>query len=169
MYNNKADKMKLSIVFLMLILVVSTSCSKSELPEENITATTFVSSEDYNETEMEIFSLVNNYRLNNGFSQLKYNYQAKEYTQNHNTYMISKNEISHDNFAQRSSELSVDINATRVSENVGRNFTSAQGIFEAWLASESHLKNIEGDYDETAISVSTSADGTLYFTQVFIK
>ncbi|MGJ8714493.1 MAG: CAP domain-containing protein [Maribacter stanieri] len=163
--------MKFSIVFLMLILVVTSSCSKTEALEEEVLSTTSTADVtlDNNETELEIFKLINNYRLENGLSQLSYNNQAKSYTVDHNTYMISLDEINHDNFAQRSSELSVDLNATRVSENVGRNFTSAEGVFEAWLASASHLKNIEGDYSETAISVSASQEGMLYFTQVFIK
>ena len=161
--------MKFSIVFLMLILVVTSSCSKTELTEENFTTSALVSNEANNETEIEIFNLVNTYRSELGLSQLSYNNQAKAYTTDHNTYMISKDEISHDNFAQRSSDLSVEINASRVSENVGRNFSSAEGVFEAWLASASHLKNIEGDYTQTAISVSKANDGSLYFTQVFIK
>jgi len=153
----------------MLILVVTSSCSKTDLIEENLTTTTLVSNEVNNETELEIFNLVNTYRLELGLTKLEYNNQAQNYTVHHNVYMISKDEISHDNFAQRSSELSVEINATRVSENVGRNFTTANDVFEAWLASASHLKNIEGDYNETAISVYAANDGTLYFTQVFIK
>ena len=162
-------KMKFSIAFLMLILAVTTSCNKAELTEESLITTALISNEANNKTEIEIFSLVNNYRIELGLSQLAFNNQAKDYTVDHNAYMISKNEINHDNFAQRASELSVDVNATRVSENVGRNFRSALGVFESWLASASHLKNIEGDYSETAISVLASDDGMLYFTQVFIK
>ena len=161
--------MKFSVVFLMLILVVTSSCSKTDSIEENLTTTSLVSNEVNNETELEIFNLVNTYRLELGLTKLEYNNQAQNYTVDHNVYMISKDEISHDNFAQRSSELSVQINATRVSENVGRNFTTAHDVFDAWLASASHLKNIEGDYNETAISVYAANDGTLYFTQVFIK
>ena len=159
--------MKLPIVFLLLILVITSSCSKTEVYEEELIATTLVTSDT--ETEMEIFNLVNNYRIELGLTKLEYNQKAQAYTLDHNVYMISKNNINHDNFAQRSSQLSVEINATRIAENVGRNFTSANGIFEAWLASESHLKNIEGDFTETAISVFASNEGMLYFTQVFIK
>ncbi|WP_036152893.1 CAP domain-containing protein [Maribacter forsetii] len=164
--------MKFSIIFLALILVVTSSCSKTDLNEDVMlesTSTALVVSDVNIDIELEIFDLVNGYRAENGLSELSYNNQAQSYTLDHNLYMISKDEISHDDFAQRSSELSVEVNATRVSENVGRSFSTAEGVFKAWLASASHLKNIEGDYTQTAISVSTSEDGTLYFTQVFIK
>lgn len=159
--------MRLSIIFLMLILVMTTSCSKTEIIEEQFTATALVSSNS--DIELEIFVLVNNYRIELGLSTLSYDTRAQSYAADHNAYMISKNEISHDNFAKRSSELSVDFDAVKISENVGRNFTTAQEVFEAWLASEGHLKNIEGDYDATAISVYTDANGMLYFMQIFIK
>lgn len=151
----------------MMILVITSSCSKTELYEEELTAITLENSDTA--IEIEFFELVNMYRAERGLSRLKYNNQAKAYTVEHNLYMISKNEISHDNFIKRSSKLSVDIHATRISENVGRNFTTAQGLFEAFLASDSHLKNIEGDFVETAISVYVDNDGAFYLTQVFIK
>lgn len=163
--------MKFSIVFLMMTLVVTTSCSKAELNDEVLT-NTVVTSLDYKSNvamEMEIFELINNYRESKGLSVLKYNSGAQAYTVNHNLYMISNDEINHDDFDQRSSQLSVELNATKVAENVGRSFSTAEGVFNAWLASTSHLKNIEGDYNETAISVAYSEEGILYFTQVFIK
>lgn len=159
--------MRFPIVFLMLVLVMTTSCSKTEIVEEQFAATALVISNS--ETELEIFELVNNYRTELGLTTLSYDTRAQSYTTSHNAYMISKNKLSHDNFAQRSSELSVEFNAVMISENVGRNFKTAQAVFEAWLASPSHLRNIEGDYDATAISVYADKNGMLYFTQVFIK
>ena len=159
--------MRFSIIFLVLILGFCSSCSKTELYEEELTSTTLVSSNS--EVEMEIFKLVNNYRKELGLSSLTYKKEAQKYATDHNLYMISKNEINHDDFVKRSSKLSVEINAVKVSENVGRNFLTGQDVFDAWLASASHLKNIEGDYSSTAISVKADKNGMLYFTQVFIK
>jgi len=159
--------MKFSIVFLLLILTVTSSCSKTDVYEEELTATTLLTSKK--ETELEIFEMVNNYRIERGLSILEYNQKAQAYTLEHNIYMISQNNVNHDNFVQRSSKLSVDINANVIAENVARNFISADSVFKAWLASEGHLKNIEGDFTATAISVYASNEGMLYFTQVFIK
>ncbi|TVZ17195.1 CAP domain-containing protein [Maribacter sp. MAR_2009_72] len=159
--------MKFPILFLMLILVMTSSCSKEELVDEQINSTALIVSNS--EMELEIFELVNDYRIELGLSSLSYDTRAQAYTTEHNLYMISKEEISHDNFALRSSALSEEFNAVKVSENVGRNFATAQGVFEAWLNSPSHLKNIEGDFDATAISAYADANGMIYFTQVFIK
>ncbi|WP_405381272.1 CAP domain-containing protein [Maribacter sp. LLG6340-A2] len=163
----KQVKMKFPVLFLLSILVMTSSCSKEELVDEQINSTAMIVSDS--EMELEIFELVNDYRAEKGLSTLSYDTRAQSYTTEHNLYMISKSQISHDGFAQRSSTLSEEFNAVKVSENVGRNFTTAQGVVEAWLNSPSHLKNIEGDFDATAISAYADANGMIYFTQVFIK
>ena len=49
----------------------------------------------------------------------------------------------------------------------GRN--TAEGVVKMWLNSQGHRENIEGDYNMTGIGISKSADGTPYFTEIFIR
>ncbi|MBQ4914399.1 CAP domain-containing protein [Maribacter sp. MMG018] len=157
--------MKSPILILFMVVVLLTSCSKdaNEVYEKvALTATT-------SDMEEQILDLVNEYRVSKGLVVLEVNSAAKKYATAHNEYMISKDEISHDNFLQRASDLSLEINAIHVAENVARDFDTAEEVFNAWLLSAAHLKNIIGDFTETAISVDTDAEGRQYFTQVFIK
>ena len=82
---------------------------------------------------------------------------------------LDKNEISHDNFDRRSSDLTIAAKANYVSEIVGRNYITAEGIVNAWLESETHRKAIEGDYMYTAVSAKADSEGVFYFTQLFYR
>ena len=83
--------------------------------------------------------------------------------------MVSEGEISHDNFDRRASDLSVKANANYVSENVGRYFTTAKGLINAWIQSPTHKKVMEGEFTHTAVSVKIDNDGVWYATQLFYK
>lgn len=157
--------MKSPILILFMVAVLLTSCSKDadEVYEKVALAATT------SDVEEQILDLVNEYRANKGLVVLEVNAAAEEYAVSHNEYMISKDEISHDNFLERASDLSVEIKATHVAENVARDFDTAEEVFGAWLLSTEHLKNIEGDFTQTAISVMADSEGRQYFTQVFVK
>ena len=155
--------MKLSLVALVSICTMFSSCTSTEIQKEEETVSTLDS------VETELYELVNIFRAENGLEVFVYNNSAQTYAREHNAYMISRNAISHDNFVMRSSDLSVKLNAVKVSENVGRYYDTAEEVFKAWTNSEKHVKNILGDYRETAISVSEDDNGGLYFTQIFIK
>lgn len=157
--------MKSPILILLMVAILLTSCSKDvDEVYEKVALTTSTT-----DIEEQVVDLVNEYRASKGLVILEINSAAKNYAISHNEYMISKDEISHDNFLQRASDLSLEINATHVAENVARDFNTAEEVFNAWLLSAAHLKNIEGDFTETAISVVADSEGRQYFTQVFIK
>ncbi|WP_047246004.1 CAP domain-containing protein [Maribacter thermophilus] len=157
--------MKSPILILLMVAILLTSCSKDvDEVYEKVALTTSTT-----DIEEQVVDLVNEYRASKGLVILEINSVAKNYAISHNEYMISKDEISHDNFLQRASDLSLEINATHVAENVARDFNTAEEVFNAWLLSAAHLKNIEGDFTETAISVVADSEGRQYFTQVFIK
>ena len=119
--------------------------------------------------EMEILALVNEFRVSEGLSVLEFDQDAYEFAQAHNEYMISQGRISHDDFNRRSSDLSVATKSGFVAENVGRNFTTAEALVEAWKNSPTHLKNIVGDFTHAAISATPDENGKLYFTNLFYK
>ena len=83
--------------------------------------------------------------------------------------MIEQNQVSHDNFYERKTFLTANTGAKAVSENVAYGFTSAQSVVNAWLNSEGHKQNIEGNFSDFDISAEKNADGKWYYTNIFIK
>jgi len=58
---------------------------------------------------------------------------------------------------------------TAAAENVAYGQLDAQKVVDGWIKSAPHRKNILGDYNLIGIGTAKRKDGTLYFTQVFIK
>jgi uncharacterized protein YkwD len=147
------------------------SCSQdTDLAEEDLIKTAdLVDFAAYSQMELEILNAVNTHRTGMGLSVLKrvdgITYQAYD----HNKYMIARNEISHDNFSKRYTTLVNEIGAKSVSENVGSGFSSANAVVKAWLNSEGHKKNIEGNNTHFGISVTQDSNGMNYFTNIFVR
>jgi hypothetical protein len=130
------------------------SCSKDSITEGEDAATKTVDLVDnfaYSEIEIEILTAVNNYRKSKGL------------------YMVEKNVVNHDNFNLRYNALVQEIGAKSVSENIGYGYGTAGGVVKAWIDSEGHRKNIEGDFTHFGISVEKDASGKNYFTNIFVK
>ena len=62
-----------------------------------------------------------------------------------------------------------NVSATKVSENVAYAFSSAESVVNAWLNSDGHRENIEGDFTDFDISAEQNEEGRWYFTNIFIK
>lgn len=162
---------KLFVIGFLCVLSFS-SCSKDsiETDEKNLrTSTELIDNFQYSEIEKEILTAVNDYRMSKGLSILNkvddITIQAEQHTQ----YMIEKNVVNHDNFNLRYKVLVDEIGAKSVSENVGYGYGTAQGVVAAWIKSEGHRENIEGDFTHFGISVGQNADGRNYFTNIFVK
>lgn len=115
----------------------------------------------------DILNAVNEYRAELGKPAFAFNNDSKSKAVEHSKYMASKNEISHDNFYERSDYLKAR-GAERVSENVAYGYRSADEVLQAWLRSESHKDAIEGDFSHSGIAVVKNKNGVSYFTQIFI-
>ena len=98
------------------------------------------------------------------FDTVAYNFATA-----HTDYMISQGETSHDNFQERASSMSQQVNASAVAENVASRYDTAMEAVENWLASNSHREAIEGNYTHTAVSVKEDQNGNFYFTQLFYR
>ena len=83
--------------------------------------------------------------------------------------MVEVDNVSHDNFFQRKNSLVQNASATKVSENVAYAFSSAESVVNAWLNSEGHRANIEGDFTDFDVSAEKNIEGKWYFTNIFIK
>ena len=119
--------------------------------------------------EQEILQLVNAHRTSIGKEKLSINILASELAKEHTFFMISQEEISHDNFDDRAAILFDEENATGVGENVAYGQKSAKDVMEAWLNSLEHRKNIEGNFTHIGISAIKDNNGRYYYTQLFLK
>ncbi len=159
--------MKIRLQYYVLTLLFGTlllSCSKESIEETNI-----ITAENVTQVEQELLSIVNEHRLNLGQNSLEFSSVAYKYANEHTDYMVVKGTTNHDNFNTRASNIAAETKASLVSENVAKDYTSANAAFEGWLASSNHRKTIEGEFTHTAISVKRNTNGKLYYTQLFFK
>lgn len=157
-------KMRTHFVALVLFVCTLASCSKESVTNANI-----FEAENAKEVELELLSVVNDYRISIGQTALEFSEVAYEYANQHNDYMISIGSINHDNFSARASKISTEAKAEFVAENVAKNYDNAVGAFQGWFNSSSHRKTMEGDFSHTAVSVKISDSGDFYFTQIFFR
>lgn len=147
-----------------------TSCSKDSVEElETADLSTKPASVEYSSIEMEVLELVNAYRTEQGLSELAYLDEGSVQAASHNAHMIEKNEVCHDFFGSRYQALVSSVNAKAVSENVAFGYRTADAVVNAWIKSDGHRKNMEGDHTHFGISVKEGNDGKSYFTNIFVK
>lgn len=155
-----------------VLCLVMTSCSKEDSPEtEELDYTIDLSL--VNETDWamsnEILSLVNDHRLSIGLSTIQADDSyATAYAVEHTKYMISVEQINHDNFPYRTEALKYH-GAENVGENVAYGYETAEAAVSAWLLSPGHKSVIEGNYTHSGFGIIKSAEGRNYFTQLFYR
>ncbi len=140
----------------------------SDASNDNATA---CNDSSINETDIanDILILLNEHRLFIGKSTLTVNCVATQLAIEHNEYMIEQNQISHDGFSERFQSLQQEVNARSAGENVASGYTSAQSVMTAWLNSEGHKANIEGNFTHIGIAAVRNDQGRLYYTQLFYR
>lgn len=166
-------KAKLLRVLLLVATVhILSSCSPESL--NSVSATTInsenkVSNYTYTTSETETMALINKYRLSIGLNELKeINYVSLQ-SEDHNNYMIANDVVNHDGFVSRSENIMKALGAKLVGENVAYNFSTSQAVFDAWILSPEHKKNIEGNYTNFGISIRENAKGQKYYTNIFVQ
>ncbi|MEJ2163290.1 MAG: CAP domain-containing protein [Robiginitalea sp.] len=155
-------KLKLQHASLALLMIFGLSCTKDSVDSEPVPVARIDSA-----LETELLQLVNEHRVLLGYTPLSFSQLAYSYASEHTDYMIAKGSLNHDNFSARASGIASEVNAKAVSENVAKDYDSAEKALQGWLASESHRKTMEGEFSHTAISVKENTEGTLYYTQLF--
>ncbi len=166
--------MKSNYTFLLLLIVVLASCSSPSIENEEAlfeNDNTLIESTTLNSStiENEVFEAINSHREKMGLTKLVFSNETYKYAEEHNSYMIAKGKISHDNFNSRANALANEIGASVVKENVAKNYPKAEKAVNGWLKSKSHKDTIEGDFTHTTISVKADDKGKLYYTQLFFK
>ena len=153
----------LAIVFTMV------SCS-SDSTEESSVDKKIVTTYNYNETELKLVTLINDYRASIGLNTLEVINHISYKSQEHNIYMIDNSVVNHDYFQQRSNNLIQVLGADRVGENIAYNYQTPESAMSAWLNSPAHKDNIEGNYTHLGISVTVDeTTGRKYYTNMFMK
>lgn len=157
---------------IIVLLISFASCSKESVADSPQTSSAnYVvnNSYDYSAMEMDVVSRINAYRVSKGLNSLEMINHISNVSEGHDEYMIANNTLSHALFAQREDNLKSTLGALSVGENVAYNYSTAESVVTAWLASPSHKANIESNYTHIGISIRPNADGKLYFTNMFIR
>ncbi|RXJ51356.1 CAP domain-containing protein [Gelidibacter gilvus] len=163
--------MKISTYLPMMALMamLTFSCSTEEFQEDKIDHAQLKNAPAAKLIELEILELINSYRIGLDLAPLNNLSIIKSVAFTHTDYMVSVNQVSHNNFFQRKSSLVQNASATKVSENVAYAYSSAESVVSAWLDSPSHKATIEGDFTDFDISAEKNSEGKWYFTNIFIK
>lgn len=160
-------KMTLTFTVLTRLVVLSTlsaGCfeTSSEEPKS-----------EHHDMERETFDLINEYRKEKGLAELKWNDVIHKQCLGHSQNMASGEvEFSHEGFSDRVEVLKEELGSGAAAENVAYNWGStdpAQTAVDGWIDSDGHRKNIEGNFDLSAVGIAKSEDGKYYLTQMFLK
>lgn len=159
---------KLPIVALLAVLMLS-SCTTDSIDDKAEAMELSLVTVQAKTIEVEILELINNHRLSLGLRPLAELTIVKSVAHSHTDYMVDNDEVSHHNFFTRSDYLKSNAGAKKVSENVAYGYSSAEAVVRAWIKSEAHKENLEGDYTNFDISAEKNAEGRWYYTNIFIK
>jgi len=124
--------------------------------------------------ERETFALINGYRKSRELPSLAWDDKIAKAARAHSRDMATGEvDFGHDGFRERVSGLkSVMAGFRGAGENVfmssDLNEVAHQAV-EVWLHSPHHLENIRGDFNYSGMGVWQDKDGTIYFTQIFMK
>ena len=132
-------------VLALLALLSFASCSTNSIEDEAEALELKLVSQQAKVIELEILNLINDHRLSKGLSPLEDMSIVKSVAFSHTDYMVDNDEVSHHNFYTRSNYLKANAGAQQVSENVAYGYSSAESVVDAWIKSEAHKDNIEGD------------------------
>jgi uncharacterized protein YkwD len=117
--------------------------------------------------EQEVHRLINEHRTGMGLDSLEWNETVAVQCRNHSNYLCTINDVNHDGFNQRMSNLRQTISFSGCAENAAKS-RSAQGAVDLWLNSTGHKENIEGNYNLTGVGVVVNTENFYYFTQIFL-
>jgi uncharacterized protein YkwD len=156
-----------AIGFLILFLVMS--CTSKETESSRINSK-LITRYDYNQNELDLAKLINEYRKSIGLNDLELNNHLSYKSEEHNLYMIDNNVVNHAYFQERLENSINVLAAVKVDEIVAYNYVLPKGALTAWLISPSHKAAIEGDFTNFGIAISKSnKSGKNYYTVIFIK
>ncbi|SDB41849.1 Cysteine-rich secretory protein family protein [Flavobacteriaceae bacterium MAR_2010_188] len=162
-------KPQIYLPMVALLAMLTFSCSTEEIPQDDFEQLALPQAPATKQIEIEILEMINAYRIENGLNPMRQNTVVKSVAFTHTDYMVTTNDVSHENFFERRDMLMEHEKAESVSENVGYGYSSARAVVDAWIASPGHQAQLVGDYTEFDISAEKNTEGRWFFTNMFIK
>ncbi|WP_299391485.1 CAP domain-containing protein [uncultured Gelidibacter sp.] len=161
-------KPTLLLPMMALIAMFTFSCSSEDIDDQKLDPSA-IHTPATKAIEVEILELINAHRIGMDLQPLNNLSIIKSVAFTHTDYMVTVNQVNHDNFFKRKESLVNNADALKVSENVAYSYTTAETVVKAWLNSPGHKANIEGDFTDFDISAEKNSEGKWYFTNIFIK
>ena len=119
----------------------------------------------------DVFVFTNAARRANGLSELTWHNSLGNAGHAHATDMAQRNFFSHtgsDGSSSGGRARRYGYNSSYVGENIAKGYQSAQAVFNGWMNSDGHRKNIlNGRYRDCGIGYVVSGNGTPFWCQVF--
>ena len=123
--------------------------------------------------EAEVIRLINIERANRGLSALATNWELSRVARYKSQDMINKNYFSHTSPTYGSPFTMMQnfgLKFSAAAENIAYGQKTPQQVVTAWMNSPGHRANIlSPSYTQTGVGAAKKSDGTLYWTQMFIK
>ncbi len=124
--------------------------------------------------ERQVFALINEYRAEHELPALAWNDAIADTARGHSRDMAEgRVDFGHDGFSDRVGHLREALGRVAgAGENVlvtDDPRDVARGAVNEWLHSPPHLHNIRGNFTLSGIGVRESAEGAIYFTQIFLR
>jgi uncharacterized protein YkwD len=129
--------------------------------------------EDLHDLERAAVRLVNAHRTGHGLAALATDTVLARLARGHSRDMADRRvPFGHDGFSARAKETERYLDFGEIAENVAFNdYDRARTVRVAvngWLTSPHHLENIEGKFNLTGVGIVQSANGTYFYTQIFV-
>ncbi|RFM28317.1 CAP domain-containing protein [Deminuibacter soli] len=114
---------------------------------------------------------MNQHRREIGKPELKMIDPASTAAEKHSANMAARRTgFGHEGFEDRVGNVGKQIGGiSGAAENVAYGELTAQEVVNGWLHSPGHKKNIEGNYNLTGIGVAKDKNGTIFYTQIFLR
>jgi len=166
---------QLATRFLTIIAFLALAAYSRVEAQQTTDSTSQASGPDFRgEVEKETFFLVNQYRKNSELPLLVWDSEIAKVARAHSKDMATGEvDFGHEGFSDRVSRLRTIMSGLRgAGENVFMTDNLdqvARNAVALWLRSPHHLENIRGDFNYSGLGVWQDKDGTIYFTQIFVK
>jgi uncharacterized protein YkwD len=150
---------------LLLAALLMVSCANDDPVQPTPSTETVV--------EDRVLELVNQHRAEKGLGALTLHVTVVEQARAHSRHMAAgPDNFNHDGFQDRVDAINKVVSISLAGENIAFNSglsDPGRVAFDAWLKSDGHRANIEGDFDITGIGVVKTKDGIYYLTQIFAR
>ena len=151
---------KIIILFTVFLMF---SCSKENDP----VLETFNYS--HSDIEIDLLNKINHYRDSLGVSQVSLVEHISYKCMEHNEYMINTNNINHDYFYDRATNIEKVCRATKVAEILAYNYQTNNSVLNAWINSACHDTILKNEFKRIGLSIRVGPNNRKYYTVIFIN